>query len=364
MTARIRVLIVDDSALIRELLTKMLSSDPQIEVVDTAPDPIVARAKIKQLNPDVVTLDIEMPRLDGLEFLKRIMTLRPTPVVMVSSLTQRGADATVRALEIGAVDFVAKPTSDLQAGLEAMQAEIIAKVKAAAGAKVARRSLAEMSGIKPLAAGPGYSSTEKIVALGASTGGVEALTRILCSMPADSPAMLITQHMPEHFTSSFANRLDGLCAIAVSEARHGTRVVPGHAYIAPGDRHLELGRSGATYTCLVRGTEPVSGHCPSVDVLFHSVASAAGGNALGVILTGMGRDGADGLLAMRNAGAHTIGQDEASSIVYGMPRVAFERGAVETQLPVERIAERVLSLCIKDVPRRFAPGHRTIPTEI
>jgi len=360
MARPIRVLIVDDSALIRELLTKMLSSDPQIEVVGSAPDPLIAREKIKRLNPDVVTLDIEMPRLDGLEFLRRIMTLRPMPVVMVSSLTQRGADATLRALEIGAVDFVAKPTCDLQEGLEAMQAEIVAKVKAAAAAKVARRNVTDVSAMKPLAGGPGYSSTEKIVALGASTGGVEALTHILRSMPADSPALLVTQHMPEHFTASFANRLDGLCAIAVAEARHGARVVPGHAYIAPGDRHLELGRSGATYTCVVRGTEPVSGHCPSVDVLFRSVASAAGGNAVGVILTGMGRDGADGLLAMRSAGAHTVGQDEASCIVYGMPRAAFERGAVETQLPLERIAGYLLDLCTANPRRRFAPGvHET-----
>jgi two-component system chemotaxis response regulator CheB len=281
---------------------------------------------------------------------------------MVSSLTQRGADATLRALELGAVDFVAKPTSDLQAGLQEKQAEIIAKVKAAAGAKVARRAVGDLSDTKVLKSGPGYSSTEKIVALGASTGGVEALTRILRAMPADSPAMLITQHMPEHFTSSFANRLDGLCAIAVSEATHGARVLPGHAYIAPGDRHLELGRSGANYICSVRGSDPVSGHCPSVDVLFRSVASAAGGNAVGIILTGMGRDGADGLLAMRNAGAHTIGQDEASCIVYGMPKVAFERGGVETQLPIERIAERVLGLCTGNAARRPAsPAHAVVP---
>jgi two-component system chemotaxis response regulator CheB len=343
----IRVLIVDDSALIRQLLTKMLSSDPGIEVVGTAPDPFVAREAIKRLNPDVITLDIEMPRLDGIEFLRKIMALRPMPVVMVSSLTQQGADATLRALEIGAVDFVAKPTHDLQAGLQEKQAEIIAKVRTAAGAKVQRRTVSD---VQPalLKRRAGYSSTEKIVAIGASTGGVEALSEILRAMPADSPAILIAQHMPAQFTSSFAKRLDGTCAIAVSEADHNVRVLPGHAYIAPGNRHLELGRSGANYVCVVRRTDPVTGHCPSVNVLFQSVASAAGGNALGVILTGMGKDGADGLLAMRQAGARTIGQDEPSSVVYGMPRVAFERGAVEVQAPLAQIAGQILDLCSRD----------------
>jgi two-component system chemotaxis response regulator CheB len=343
----IRVLIVDDSALIRQLLTKMLSSDPGIEVVGTAPDPVVAREAIKRLNPDVITLDIEMPRLDGIEFLRKIMALRPMPVVMVSSLTQQGADATLRALEIGAVDFVAKPTHDLQAGLQDKQAEIIAKVRTAAGAKVQRRTVSD---VQPalLKRRAGYSSTEKIVAIGASTGGVEALSEILRAMPADSPAILIAQHMPAQFTSSFAKRLDGTCAIAVSEAEHNVRVLPGHAYIAPGNRHLELGRSGANYVCVVQRTDPVTGHCPSVNVLFQSVASAAGGNALGVILTGMGKDGADGLLAMRHAGARTIGQDEPSSVVYGMPRVAFERGAVEVQAPLAQIAGQILELCSRD----------------
>jgi two-component system, chemotaxis family, protein-glutamate methylesterase/glutaminase len=347
----IRVLVVDDSALMRQMLTTMLSSDPAIEVVDTASDPFVARQKIKRLNPDVVTLDIEMPRLDGIEFLKKIMTLRPMPVVMVSSLTQTGADATLRALEIGAVDFVAKPTHDLQAGLLEKQAELIAKVKAAATANVSRRVFTDFQQDTTRKHELGYRSTEKIIAIGASTGGVEAITQIMRAMPADSPAILITQHMPENFTTSFANRLDGLCRVGVTEARHGVRVLPGHAYLAPGARHLELDRSGSNYVCVVDRTDRVTGHCPSVDVLFHSVASAAGSNAVGVILTGMGKDGADGLLAMRRAGARTIGQDEASCVVYGMPHVAYEKGGVEIQLPLSEIAEHILTLCSANTVR-------------
>jgi two-component system, chemotaxis family, protein-glutamate methylesterase/glutaminase len=347
----IRVLVVDDSALMRQMLTTMLSSDPAIEVVDTASDPFVARQKIKRLNPDVVTLDIEMPRLDGIEFLKKIMTLRPMPVVMVSSLTQTGADATLRALEIGAVDFVAKPTHDLQAGLLEKQAELIAKVKAAATANVSRRVFTDFQQDTTRKHELGYRSTEKIIAIGASTGGVEAITHIMRAMPADSPAILITQHMPENFTTSFANRLDGLCRVGVTEARHGARVLPGHAYLAPGARHLELDRSGSNYVCVVDRTDRVTGHCPSVDVLFHSVASAAGGNAVGVILTGMGKDGAEGLLAMRRAGGRTIGQDEASCVVYGMPQVAYEKGGVEIQLPLSEIAEYILTLCSANTVR-------------
>jgi two-component system chemotaxis response regulator CheB len=345
MTAPIRVLVVDDSALMRQLLTKMLSSDPSIEVIDAAPDPIIAREKIKKLNPDVLTLDIEMPRMDGLAFLDKLMALRPMPVVMISSLTQQGADVTLQALEIGAVDFVSKPAKDLQAGLANKQAEIVEKVKNAARARVQKRLAAPGGTGGLLKTGPGYSSTEKIVAIGASTGGVEALHAVLRNMPADSPAILVTQHMPEMFTASFAKRLNGFCSVRVAEAQNGQRVLPGHVYIAPGNRHLRLGRSGANYVCVVDGTDRVSGHCPSVDVLFHSVAQCAGSNAIGVILTGMGKDGADGLLAMRQAGARTIGQNEASCVVYGMPRVAAELGAVETELPLDDIAAQILKLC-------------------
>jgi two-component system chemotaxis response regulator CheB len=348
VAAPIRVLVVDDSALMRQLLSGMLSSDSGIQVVDTAPDPLVARDKIKRLNPDVLTLDIEMPRMDGIAFLEKLMALRPMPVVMISSLTQKGADVTLRALELGAVDFVSKPALNVQAGLAAKQAEIVAKVKSAAQAKVQRLTAADGAAAQPLRVGPGYSSTEKIIAIGASTGGVEALHCVLRSMPADSPAILVTQHMPELFTASFASRLDGFCSVRVAEAKNGQRILPGHVYIAPGSQHLKLGRSGANYVCVVEGTERVSGHCPSVDVLFHSVAMFAGQNSVGVILTGMGKDGAEGLLAMRNAGARTVGQNEASCVVYGMPRVACELGAVETELPLTRIAEQILNLCAKE----------------
>jgi two-component system chemotaxis response regulator CheB len=336
------------------MLTGLLSSDPQIEVVGTASDPLIAREQIKALNPDVVTLDIEMPRMDGLEFLEKIMTLRPTPVLMISSLTQKGADATLRALELGAVDFVGKPTIDLQVGLADLKAEIIAKVKIAATAKMRPRRIPTD---KPIAAigGMYYASTDKIIAIGASTGGVEALA-VLSALPADAPGILVTQHMPAQFTDSFARRLNGISAINISEASEGTRILPGHAYIAPGGQHLRLARSGGNFICRVDGTERASGHCPSVDVLFSSVAAVASHNAVGVILTGMGKDGAMGLLAMRKAGARTLGQDEASSVVYGMPRIAFEIGAVEAQASLDHIPRRLLDLCVQ--LRKEAAGAR------
>jgi two-component system chemotaxis response regulator CheB len=341
----VRVLIVDDSALVRQMLSELLASDPGIAVVGTAPDPIVARQKIKDLNPDVVTLDIEMPNMDGLAFLEKIMTLRPTPVLMVSSLTQKGADATLSALELGAVDCIGKPTVDLRHGLAALREELVAKVKAAATARVAGRRLRQTAATGALKTGPGYSSTEKIIAIGASTGGVEALKDVIVALPANSPAIVVTQHMPEHFTASFAARLDRNCAVTVSEAADGVRVLPGHVYIAPGNRHLELARSGANYVCRLTDEPPVSGHRPSVDVLFHSVARAAGANAVGVILTGMGKDGAAGLREMRAAGARTLGQDEATCVVYGMPKAAMMAGGVEVELPLERIAGEMLKLC-------------------
>jgi len=342
----IRVLIVDDSALMRKLLTQMLASEPGIRVIDAVPDPIVARQRIKAANPDVLTLDIEMPKMDGLAFLERVMALRPMPVVMVSSLTRKGADATLAALELGAVDFVAKPLIDLERGLVAMRDELVAKVKAAARANVRQRRV--MGGPpSPARIAPrlGYASTEKIVAIGASTGGVEALSELFGALPADCPAILVTQHMPAKFTASFAARLDRHCAMAVSEARDGARVLPGHVYIAPGGVQLELARSGADYVCRVYEGPPVSGHCPSVDVLFGSTARVAGANAIGVILTGMGRDGALGLRAMRDAGASTIGQDERSSVVYGMPAAAKANGAVVTELPLNEIPSAILHLC-------------------
>jgi len=340
----IRVLVVDDSAFVRQVLTQVLSSDPTIMVVGAAPDPIVARDMIKALNPDVITLDIEMPRMDGLAFLEKIMTLRPMPVVMISSLTQKGADAALRALAMGAVDYIAKPTIGLSEGFEALKHEIIGTIKMAARAKV-RAASGSRAPAAQVSSGLHFSSSEKVIAVGASTGGVEALQELLTAFPADSPAILVTQHMPAAFTAGFASRLDQLCAVTVTQAKDGERVLPGHVYIAPGGLHLELSRSGANYVCRVGDDAPVSGHRPSVDVLFRSVAKAAGANAVGIILTGMGADGALGLLEMRRAGASTIGQDEATCVVYGMPRAALDAGAVEVELPIRKIAQQVMHHC-------------------
>jgi len=337
----ITVLIVDDSALIRQMLTKMLEADPGISVLGAAPDPYTAREMIKTLNPDVLTLDIEMPKMDGIAFLEKIISLRPMPVVMISSLTQEGAEIALRALEIGAVDYVGKPTSDLQHGLEQKSQEIISKVKIAARARVVAKKPANQTA-SPISFSS-YKTTEQIIAIGSSTGGVEAIREVITVLPPNSPAVLITQHMPATFTSSFARRLDTVSKVTVCEATPNQRILPGHVYIAPGDQHLELGRSGANFICKLHDGEPVSGHRPSVDVLFQSAAKLAGANAVGVILTGMGRDGAEGLLNMRKAGSHTIGQDEASCVVYGMPRVAFECGAVEKQVTLSKIAGEIFN---------------------
>ncbi|WP_276327707.1 protein-glutamate methylesterase/protein-glutamine glutaminase [Kiloniella majae] len=346
MLTPVKVLVVDDSALMRELLTALLSQDPTIEVVGSATDPYQARQMIKQLLPDVITLDIEMPRMDGLSFLEKIMTLRPMPVVMVSSLTQQGAEATLNALELGAVDFFPKPKLDMKRGIEQRADELIHKVKTAALAKVktlerepeAQLALNPLSNIK-------FSTTEKVIVIGASTGGVEALRVVIKNLPANSPAVLVTQHMPEKFTKTFAERLNKISAVSVSEAKHGERVLPGHVYIAPGGKHLKLHRSGANYLCQLTDEEAVSGHKPSVDVLFRSTCEAAGKNAIGVILTGMGKDGAAGMLELQKVGAKTFGQDEASCVVYGMPKAAYEIGAVEHQVPLKKMAEAMLSAC-------------------
>ncbi len=338
----IRVLIVDDSALMRQLLSEILAADPGIEVVGTAPDPHVARERIKALSPDVLTLDIEMPVMDGLSFLEKLMALRPMPVVVVSTLTQKGADAAVRALELGAVDSVGKPLIDIRTGMAGLASELIAKVKTAAMSRPRVRATAQAS-LRPLAVDARLSTAGRIVAIGASTGGVEALQQVIIRLPAEAPAILITQHMPAGFTSSFARRLDSQSAVTVLEATDGRRVLPGHVYIAPGARHLELVRTGAHYACRLHDGAAVSGHRPSVDVLFHSVATATGRNAVGIILTGMGRDGADGLLAMRKAGARTYGQSEASCLIYGMPKVAMQTGAVEVELPLDRMAEEIVA---------------------
>jgi two-component system, chemotaxis family, protein-glutamate methylesterase/glutaminase len=341
MSGKTRVLIVDDSALVRQMLGEMLSSDPGIEVVGAASDPVFARQMIKDLNPDVLTLDVEMPRMDGLHFLEKLMTLRPMPVVMVSSLTQKGADAAFRAMELGAVDIVAKPVMDLRGSFHSLQAEIVAKVKAAAHARVRTLSSTQQKAPR-LAVSPHYKTTERVVCIGASTGGVEALAHVLRALPGDAPAIAITQHMPASFTSKFAARLNGICALNVAEAKGGERMLPGHAYLAPGGTHLRIKRSGANYVCHIGGTEAVSGHCPSVDVLFNSAAENIGVNAVGVLLTGMGRDGAEGLKAIRDAGGATLGQDEASCVVYGMPRVAYEIGGVERQVTLNAVAGAIL----------------------
>jgi two-component system chemotaxis response regulator CheB len=349
---RIRVLIVDDSALMRQMLTAILSSEPSIEVVGTAPDPLVAREKIKALNPDVLTLDVEMPRMDGLAFLEKLMTLRPMPVVMVSSLTERGAEVTMKAMELGAVDVFCKPADAASGGLQLYAKELIDKVRAAAFARV--RALGDRprsASLSTLAVTTIYKSTDRLVAIGSSTGGVEALRDIILALPPDAPPLVVTQHIPPKFSHSFAERLNGMAAVRVKEAADGDRIVAGHVFIAPGDRHIEVRRSGAALIIHAYDGPLVTGHKPSVDVLFHSVALACGSKAVGVILTGMGRDGAEGLLAMRKAGAATIGEDEASCVVYGMPKVARELGAVERELPLSRIAEEILRLCRADSTR-------------
>jgi len=340
----ITVLVVDDSALMRQILTSMLNSDPAITVIGSAPDPMVARQMIKKLNPDVLTLDVEMPKMDGLSFLEKIMSLRPMPVVMVSSLTQAGADVTLQALEMGAVDFVGKPTSDLQAGLHEKQHEIVTKVKIAAKARIQHKTAPTGDARKPTVA-RNFGTTEKVILIGASTGGVESLTEVITALPANNPAVMVTQHMPEAFTKSFADRLNKTSQVTVVEAQNNQRVLPGHVYIAPGNQHMELAKSGANYICRLHSGEPVSGHRPSVDVLFVSAAKAAGVNSIGVILTGMGKDGARGLLEMKNSGAKTIGQDEASCVVYGMPRAAFELGAVQLQCSLSKIPNLILDSC-------------------
>jgi two-component system, chemotaxis family, protein-glutamate methylesterase/glutaminase len=338
----VRVLIVDDSATMRGLIKAVLSQDPDIEVIGTAADPLEARAAIKSLNPDVITLDIEMPNMNGLEFLEKIMRLRPMPVIMVSTLTQNGAVATLKALEIGAFDCVGKPMNGV-AAKEAF-AELTDKVKAAARAKM--RAFSQSVVAKPQT--EGFRSDGRVLAIGSSTGGVEALLAIISQFPVNCPPTVITQHMPASFTASFAERLNRSCAASVSEAKEGAALEVGQIYLAPGGaQHLEVSGVGPL-RCRLKAADLVNGHRPSVDVLFESVARTVGGQSVGLILTGMGRDGARGLLAMREAGASTLGQDEASSVVYGMPRVAFEMGAVERQAPLERLGSMVLNLCNLD----------------
>ncbi len=344
---KIKVLIVDDSALIRSVMNEIIRTQPDMEVVGVAPDPIVARELIKQTNPDVLTLDVEMPRMDGLDFLEKLMRLRPMPVVMVSSLTERGSEITLRALELGAVDFVTKPKLSIQSGMLEYAELITDKIRAAAKARVKPRTIASADPAKaggtalPLIRNP-LTSSEKLIIIGASTGGTEAIKDFLVQMPSDCPGILITQHMPEGFTRSFARRLDSLCKITVTEAAGGERVLPGHAFIAPGHSHLLLARSGANYVTQLDQGPPVNRHRPSVDVLFESAAQFAGKNAVGVILTGMGKDGAAGMLTMKNAGAYNFAQDEATCVVFGMPREAIAIGANHEVGPLNALPGMVL----------------------
>ncbi len=345
---KITVLCVDDSALIRSLMTEIINSQPDMTVVATASDPLIARDLVKQHNPDVMTLDVEMPRMDGLEFLEKLMRLRPMPVLMVSSLTERGSEAALRAMELGAIDFVTKPRLGIRDGLLAYSDLIASKIRIAAAARLLPTRRASANGkTTAVADAPLLHNTrlssEKLIIIGASTGGTEAIRDVLQTLPPDSPGIMIAQHMPAGFTRSFAQRLDGVCRIAVSEAVHGERILPGHAYIAPGEFHLSLRRSGANYIAQVDQEPPFNRHRPSVDVLFASVATYAGKNAIGVLLTGMGRDGADGLLRMRQAGAYTLAQDEASCVVFGMPREAIAMGAASAVVPLKDISQHLMA---------------------
>jgi two-component system chemotaxis response regulator CheB len=358
---KIRVVVVDDSALVRSMLTEIINRQSDMECIGAAADPIVAREMIRNLNPDVITLDVEMPRMDGIDFLSKLMRLRPMPVVMVSTLTERGAEVTLKALELGAVDFVAKPKIGVADGLRQLADDITDKVRIASKARINRTPTPTTSapsaagagaarpGAHPSAATPrpsasaslGRLSTEKIVFIGASTGGTEATREVLMSLPADFPAVMITQHMPPGFTRNYAARLDGLCKISVKEASDGERILPGHAYIAPGGLHLSVERSGANYIARVQDGEPVNRHKPSVEVLFKSAARVAGPNALGIMLTGMGADGAKAMREMRDAGAYCVAQDEATCVVFGMPREAIAAGAVQEVLPLGKIGTHI-----------------------
>jgi two-component system, chemotaxis family, protein-glutamate methylesterase/glutaminase len=341
----IRVLIVDDSATAREVLTNALKKDKEIEIVGTAPDAYIARDKIVTLKPDIICLDVEMPRMDGITFLKKIMKFMPVPVLMVSSLTQKGAKVTLDALEAGAVDFVAKPHQNIYDGIDDIEKELIAKVKMVASSNIKARITKRINPIEQIIEKK-YSlanTTNKIITIGASTGGTVALAELIKALPRDIPGVVIVQHMPAGFTDSFAKRLNEISQVEVSEAKDGDIISKGKVLIAPGDYHMVIRREGGQYKVKLGTGEKVSGHRPSVDVLFNSVSKYAGANAVGVILTGMGSDGAKGLLKMRNSGSRTIGQNEKSCVVYGMPKVANDIGAVEMELPLEQINDKIIS---------------------
>ena len=359
MSKKIRVIVVDDSALVRSLLAEIINRQSDMECIGTANDPLIAREMIRELNPDVITLDVEMPRMDGIDFLGRLMRLRPMPVVMISTLTERGAEVTMKALELGAVDFVSKPRVGLANGLNELATQIVDKIRVAAVAQVRRaprvpapvRTAAGAANAVASSAAPaspsmsllGRLSTEKLIFIGASTGGTEAIKEILVNLPADCPAIVITQHMPPGFTTSFAARLNSLSQITVKEASHGERILPGHAYIAPGGKQFHISRSGANYVAVVDDGPAVNRHKPSVEVLFKSAAALVGRNAYGVMLTGMGNDGAAAMREMKDAGSYNYVQDEASCIVFGMPREAIAHGAADEVLPLTQIAPALIA---------------------
>jgi len=352
----IKVLIVDDSALIRDLLTQILGDDPDIEVVGTARDPYVARRKIKQLTPDVLTLDFEMPRMDGLTFLDNLMRLRPMPVVMISSVTEHGAETTLRALELGAVDYIAKPEVDIAKGIKGYAEEIVSKVKVAAEARVrnlddrnrsnkdvVQRGIAD-SAKRAIRDDGEKNRSDQIIGVGASAGGTEAIADVLRHLPPDMPAIVVTQHIPAAFSRPFAARINRICQLDVAEAKDGEKLVRGRVYIAPGDRHLEIKKSGAGYVCRLNDGPLVNRHKPAVDVMFNSLAKSVGSNAIGIVLTGMGKDGAAGLEAMKKLGAITLVQDEKSSVVWGMPKEAVRRGVVDEVLSLRSMPKRIVEL--------------------
>lgn len=334
----IKVLVVDDSALIRQILSEIIKSESDMTLVGAAPDAFVAKKLVLEKSPDVITLDIEMPKVDGLRFLEVLMNAKPTPVVMISTLTEKGAEATLRSLELGAIDFVAKPKIGVAQGMAEYHELIVDKIRTAARSKVKKAKPAKVSSVNKVS----YSGTEKLIAIGASTGGTEAIKEVLQTFPANAPATVITQHMPAGFTSTYARRLDSVCQMQVKEAKGGERLLPGQVYLAPGDKHMEIERSGADYRIRLSDGPRVSGHKPSVDVLFNSLCKSAGSNAIGVLLTGMGSDGANGLLELFNAGCETFCQDEASCIVFGMPKVAIEKGAAKRVLSLDDMGQAIM----------------------
>lgn len=357
--AKTKVVVVDDSALVRSILTEIINRQPDMQCIGAASDPLAAREMIRNLNPDVITLDVEMPKMDGIDFLSRLMRLRPMPVVMVSTLTERGAEVTLKALELGAVDFVAKPKIGVADGIRGLAQDITDKIRIAAKAQIRRLHVPAPAAAPGAPAAPGAHapaihrpaapianlgrlSTEKIIFIGASTGGTEATKDVLINLPADCPAVCITQHMPPGFTRSYAARLDGLCKIRVKEAQDGERILPGHGYIAPGGMHFSVERSGANYIARVQDGDPVNRHKPSVEVLFNSAARVVGQNALGIMLTGMGADGAKAMRTMKDAGAYNLVQDEATCVVFGMPREAIAAGAADEVLPLQQIATKLI----------------------